>query len=572
MVAAMFMLPVAALGSSADGDDNGRDWTVLMYFGADNDLYQATEFGFDQAWAGLQESEVDRNALSVVVLIDGPKEKDTKVWELTSSDKYDKTFDAFGSDNVEKTMTSEDTMVEFLCWGMSTYQSTNTMLVLKNGHAWCGILPEDETDVSDETSEKILMPIEDIASAIGTVYDDDRLDDPWIDVIVFDGDNMGSIEVAYELRTVTSYFVGSQQQVPLEGLPYFLFMRDLGEAPDMEIEDTCEMLVDNYVLYYNNTDGKKDSYPKLITKSRMYVTAAVFEMGVGGEKIEAAVKSFDNFLDYMLKGVLPDGMFEYVDGYEYEDEDIGLTTIDAQAKLDQWMCPDPTSGEDVWAWIPLNRNNIASARDCALIGKMSDQQGYEWLPDVYTWLRAISALVNYETYGDPVPPSGDVPPEKQHPPLNEFVDPFIRLLFEDFMDKFGYEEQGISRAIFYPEYISGEGTLVYLAQSQILDRSGNSFPHGLNIWFPPSWLQWDELEMLRERTYVYAGVGVTIDGTPITLPAEYYCVDCPTAYDQIGLDFTSSTVTSWMDFFEVYYDSRWLIYGPGSSTGARSKL
>jgi hypothetical protein len=47
-------------------------------------------------------------------------------------------------------------------------------------------------------------------------------------------------------------------------------------------------------------------------------------------------------------------------------------------------------------------------------------------------------------------------------------------------------------------------------------------------------------------------------------------VDCPTAYDMIGLDFTSDTVTSWMEFFGVYYDSRWLIFGPGSSTGSRA--
>jgi len=30
-------------------------------------------------------------------------------------------------------------------------------------------------------------------------------------------------------------------------------------------------------------------------------------------------------------------------------------------------------------------------------------------------------------------------------------------------------------------------------------------------------------------------------------------------YDEIGLDFTADTL--WMNFFEIYYDSRWLIYG-----------
>jgi len=283
------------------------------------------------------------------------------------------------------------------------------------------------------------------------------------------------------------------------------------------------------------------------------------------------VDAFDNYLDYMLYGELPSSVKTYA------INELGLAHV--EAKLAQWNYTDPTSGELVWAWIPLSRNNISSARDCSLIGKMKDQQGYEWLPDVYTWLWSMSALSNYIAddgtliYGDPIPPSGDTP---LRPELSELKDPFVRLLLEDYMAAVGYEEPGIYRGVFDPALIKTDnegnpvGALVWLGQSQILDRSGNSFPHGLNIWFPPSPLQWEELDMIRERTYLYSGCGVAITGETIILPAEYYCVDCPTAYDMIGLDFTSDTVTSWMEFFGVYYDSRWLIFGPGSDTGSRA--
>lgn len=551
--ATLMLLPAAALGTSAE---SARDWTVLMYFGADNDLYQATTFCVDQTLKALKEANADSAKVAFVLLIDGPNNGDTKVYELTKDGTTDLTVAAFGSGNVEQKMTDPQTMIDFLRWAMPAYTADKTMLVLKNGHAWCGICP-DATD--NDGDEKILMPIDDVRMALETVYEDPAL---WVDCLVFDGDNMGSIEVAYELRKVTDYFVGSQQQVPLEGLPYYIFTKHLAGTPTMTVEDAGIQMVDDYVLYYNNTKGNKQLYDKLLANSQMYVTGAVFRMGDDGEKIEAVVKCFDNYLDYMLTGNLPEEMIDAA-------EALG---IDVEAKLDQWLYPDPTTGEEVWSWIPLNRNNISSARDCALIGKINDQQGYEWLPDAYTWLWSMSALTNYEAYGDPIPPSEDVPPDLI-PGVEELKDPFVRLLLEDFMDEFGYCEPGIYRGVWRAEYLTGDGALVWVSQSQILDRSGNSFPHGLNIWFPPSWLQWDEDDewtslFTKEMTYAYSGIGVWLGiDEPVLMPAEYYCIDCPEMYQDIGLDFTSETY--WMDFFGVYYDSRWLIYG--SDAGSRDK-
>lgn len=556
MVAGLFLLPVSALGTSAE---TTRDWTVLMYFGADNDLYQATQFCVDQTLKGLDKVDADSDEVAVVVLFDGPDSGDTKVMELTASGPVDLTTEALGTGNTEVKMTDPETLVAYLEWAMPEYRAEETMLVLKNGHAWCGICPDETDNQGDET---ILMPIEDVAYALGEA---EKVTGLWVDVVVFDGDNMGSFEVAYEMRKVTDYFVGSQQQVPLEGLPYYLFMTHLADSTLEEplgVEEACIQMTEDYVKYYNNTAGNKQVYDKLLANSQMYVTAAVFRMGDRGAKIEAVKNAFDAYLAYMLSGSLSDEILA----------DAEAQAVDVTAKLDQWYYPDPTSGELVWSWIPLNRNNISSARDCALIGKINDQQGYEWLPDVYTWLWSISALSNYEAYGDAIPPSEDVD-LSDLPELWELKDPFVRLLLEDFFDVFGYAEPGIYRGILRPSAIESDGALVWVSQSQILDRSGNSFPHGLNIWFPPTWLQWDEddewtILFTKEMTYAYSGIGVWL-GTeePVLMPAEYYCIDCPEMYQDIGLDFTDDTL--WMDFFGVYYDSRWLIYGSGTDTGSR---
>ncbi|MCI0497465.1 MAG: clostripain-related cysteine peptidase, partial [Thermoplasmata archaeon] len=276
MAAAMMLLPAAALGTSGEST---RDWTVLMYFGADNDLYQATEFCVDQTLKALEEVEADGAEVAFVLLIDGPNNGDTDVFELTAAGMTEKTSAAFGIGNIEKRMTDPQTMIEFLGWAIPAYPAEKTMLVLKNGHAWCGICPDD----TNEDVENLLMPIDGLRLAIETVYT--SLGDAWIDALVFDGDNMGSIEVAYELRKVTSYFVGSQQQVPLEGLPYYLFTKDLVADPAMPVDEACIVLTQDYVKYYNNTGGSKPKYDKLIANSQMYVTAAVFQMGENGEKI-----------------------------------------------------------------------------------------------------------------------------------------------------------------------------------------------------------------------------------------------------------------------------------------------
>ncbi|UCE91578.1 MAG: hypothetical protein JSV90_09335 [Methanobacteriota archaeon] len=538
-------LPVGSMASATERST--AEWAVYMYFGADNDYYQATEFCVEQTLKALEETEADPASVVVIALVDGPNNGDTKVYELTKDGRVDITHSAFGTGNAERTMTDPETMIEFLDYALLEFPAESSMLVLKNGHAWCGICPDND----NTGNEKLLMPIDGLAGALETVYDD--VEGAWIDVLMFDGDNMGSIEVAYELREVTDYFVGSQQQIPLEGMPYYLFMSDLVNAPDMSPEQACIRVVKDYVDFYNNTEGKKTLYDKLIANSQMAVTAAAFRMGEGGEKIEAVVESFNTYLDYMLYGELPEAIVT-------EAEGLG---IDVSAKLDQWMYPDPTTGELVWSWIPLGRNNISSARDVALIGKMNDQQGFEWLPDVYTWLWSMSALTNYDAYGDSIPPSGDTP---LRPELTELKDPFIRMLLEDFMEAFGYVESGIYRGIWNPDSLTGEGALVWVSQCHILDRSGNSFPHGLNIWFPPTWLQWDEDDewsdlFNKPMTYTYSGIGVWI-GIEVLIPAEYYCIDCPEMYQDIGLDFTEETL--WMTLVDVYYDSRWLIYGyPG---------
>jgi hypothetical protein len=344
------------------------------------------------------------------------------------------------------------------------------MLAVKTGHAWCGVCP----DVSEDY-DSCMMSMNDLASATR---------DRGIDVIALDGDNMASIENAYELRHSTKYFVGTQQDMPLDGLPYYLVLMDLIGTPEMTPEELAKDVVCNFVLYYNNTDGKKNLLDHQLSDSDMAVTASAFDLGDAGEKIEALLGSFSDIVDYMLDGALPEALGG---GLAYD------------------------AAETNWSWIPVNRGYIACARDAALIGKMGDQAGYEWLPDFYTWLDVLEGLVNNGTIED----------------MN------LRVLVDDLQANFN-------------------ASFVCLDQSQILNRSGLATPHGLNMWFPPSWTQWDVLNYSRSREYYY-------NGSLIELPQEIFCVECPVYYGGVGLDIVEDL--QWIDWFRMYYDAKWTIYG-----------
>lgn len=443
-----------------------KEWAVYIYCGADNDFEEVTDFALNQCVKALNDSESGTWNVHVVALLDRQSEPGTWVYELTRSGRDA----AIGWPEGERNTSDPETMAEFLDFVTVNFPAQKTMLVVKTGHAWCGVCP----DVSEDC-DYCMMSIDELASATR---------DRGIDIIALDGDNMASLEAAYELRHSAKYLVATQQDMPLDGLSYYLTLKGLSDSPAMTPEDLARDLVYDFVLYYNNTEGMKVLLDHQLADSDMAVTAAAFDLGDDGEKIDAVLGSFSDLVNYMLNGELP-------------------------AALGGGLAYD--AAEANWTWIPTNRGMIACARDAALIGKMGDQAGYEWMPDLYTWIDYLEGLVNNGT----------------------IVDGSLRALVDEFQKNFN-------------------ASFVCLNESQTLDRSGTTNPRGLNFWFPPSWTQWDVLNYSREREYYY-------NGSLIQLPPEIFCVECPLFYGDVGLDIVEDTL--WMEWFRLYYDSKWTIYG-----------
>jgi hypothetical protein len=489
-LALAMVVPVMGTAAASGDEDDGdrvprelREWTVMLYIGAESSFYETYDengdeiivpFTLGQCERAFAEAEIDlaMKDVNLVVFVDRADIEGTFIYDDSDLQNHVHFMP-------EANSSDPDVLGGFVRDCMSLYPANEYLLVGKNGHAWCGICPDDDGGAVD----RAMMPIDGIAKELLEIQEETG---ERVDVLAFDGDNMASVEAAYELRHAVDYLVASQQDVPLDGFPYYLFLKHLLEGSAGTDTVTPNQLActiaEDYVYYYNNTDGKKVLLDHLLSNSQMAVTASAFEMGEDGGNIERIVVAFDAVLDHMISSC--DGM-----------------------------------------WIPLNRNNIASARDYALIGKMGDQAGYEWLPDIYSWLDMTDRLVQL------------YPPED---PLWTGPDTDFTALVDEF-------KQSILDA------------RVCMVECQILARSNNSDPHGLNFWFPPTWLQWETLDMTRERTYEYAGSNVE-------LPAEYYCVDCPYNYSECGLDMVEDT--SWIEFFGIYYEARWLLYNSGMGESA----
>ena len=253
----------------------------------------------------------------------------------------------------------------------------------------------------DESNGDTLMPNHGIAQALKNSA---SATGKSIDILAFDACNMGSIEAAYEMRGAARYVVASETMEPFDGLPYEMFITDMVKNPAISPEQLARNIVYEYVLYYS----EKWEYAHQMTYSQDFATMAA----VDTTKMDALGTAFDAVTDALLP-IIPDHMKE-----------------------------------------------IDRARGYALIGTWTNMAGYEWMPDVKTFVDGLEAI------------SG-------HPELMAAIDSF----------DVAFDEAVIAQAN--------------------SDKYHDTV-HGLNFWFPPSLAQYDMHGWAWARQFVYTGVGLDL--------------------------------------------------------------
>jgi hypothetical protein len=266
----------------------------------------------------------------------------------------------------------------------------------------------------DETNGDVLMPADGIASALKDVK---ASTGKMVDVVAFDACNMASLEVAYELRDAARYMVASETMEPFDGLPYEMFITDMVTTPTISAADLSSRIVYEYVEYYS----EKWAYPHQMTYSQDFATMVALDLS----RMSAVGAAFSDLTEALLP-IIPDHM----------------KTVDR-------------------------------ARGYALIGTWTNMAGYEWMPDVYTFVEGLREVPG-------------------HAELIAAIDSF---------------EASIDAAI--------------IAQANS-DKYHDTV-HGLNFWFPPSLAQYHMKGWTWAQQFIYEGVG-------LDLVSESAWVDCLMAY------------------------------------------
>ena len=315
-----FSVPCASFGaSSEDGlPMTEKEWTLLIYWDADNNLEFCTEFALE-TWRNAMTSEA---AFNLVAMVDLLSIEGTWIYNI-----HDGEVDTVATLS-ERNMSDPAVLEEFVYYGLTNFPAEKTLLVMQNhGYSWRGLCV-------DETDGGAIMSIDGMAKAIASAAD--RNGGRGVDVLAMDACSMATIEVAYELRGVVSYYVASQSVVPYDGLPYDMMISSLIPDADFSAETYSSMIVDQYLEYYSS----KTEYEHIYPYDQDFISCSAFNIS----KID----------------------------------ELGARFVELTAALEPLVA--------------THADEIKDARDIAVDGKWANIGGWEYLADVYTLFDELRGI------------------------------------------------------------------------------------------------------------------------------------------------------------------------------------
>lgn len=229
-----------------------KEWTFLVYMNSDNDLYRFSFMNMMQ-----MEKVGSTDAINIVVQQDPmPKEKLTTRYYVTKNPNPNPTQGRIDiTSTVVQTLPETDmgnpqTLSDFLTWGVQNYPAKKYAVIIWNhGNGWQGVSYDDNPN-SYLTMPELRQGLEAMNMAIAQQRGGFRSAGPLIDLLNFDACIMSALEVAYEMKDVAKYMVGSQFNEPGAGENYTLFLQPLSQKPQMEARELAEVMVYQYAQNY----------------------------------------------------------------------------------------------------------------------------------------------------------------------------------------------------------------------------------------------------------------------------------------------------------------------------------
>lgn len=237
--------------SSGTTPPSTKEWTIMVFMNADNDL---ETYGIKD----LNEMEYgggSNNYRNVIVQVDRISGYDTSNGNWTTCRRYYVTNDASNSSTVVSTLIQDigevnmgdpNTLVSFAQWAIQNYPANKYFLVLwDHGDGWyksaddSPIFKGVSVDMSSSNAQ-INVYNGELGSALSSIKSYLGRN---IDIVGFDACLMGMIEVMDVVRNYANYFVGSEETEAADGWYYTGFLSTMNSNPTIAPADLAKAVV-----------------------------------------------------------------------------------------------------------------------------------------------------------------------------------------------------------------------------------------------------------------------------------------------------------------------------------------
>ncbi|MGB8467387.1 MAG: clostripain-related cysteine peptidase [Candidatus Babeliales bacterium] len=238
------------------------EWSLLVYMAADNSLASFASRNIEDMSAGLASTK------GIYVLVQWDKPNDNHTWRylIVPGSKIDA-----GTLPTEMGYDPEMELASAMQWVVENYPATNYALVLWNhgsgiedfypGTAqsrapWLNIIPCPQRGILYDDTQKTCLTNDGLRNALVKI---NQLIGKKLDLIAMDACLMAMVEVAYQMKDLVTFFVGSQQTIPGNGYPYSHFIKPLSLNPAGTTPLALSInMVDAYKTFYSTQQPTTD--------------------------------------------------------------------------------------------------------------------------------------------------------------------------------------------------------------------------------------------------------------------------------------------------------------------------
>jgi len=242
VAASALLCLVATPTAQVDASQSEPSWTVMVYM--------ANDFSVSLPWLeniNSMEAAAQADSVNVIVLVDNPEDDDSVLLKIEhdASGAAGVSIVSTGIDDGgavipvagEVDMADPTTLTDFIAFSATEFPADRLVLVLwGHGAGWRGLCPDNSGLL---TLPQLGEALEDAVSIIGRN----------LDMVIVDACAEATLEMIAEVGPYTDYFVGAQNDVPYQGLPYEGILGALTAYPGQSVEDFGSTVVSQYIEY-----------------------------------------------------------------------------------------------------------------------------------------------------------------------------------------------------------------------------------------------------------------------------------------------------------------------------------